>query len=111
MGMTDGITILNQTLIWEPRSEVLSFIMMILLIFGLIFWANTFDNIILRITIALGLCLIFCLVLYFGLNVKTGGYEYQAIISDDYPTQSLYEKYEVIRQEGKIWVLRDKEKK
>lgn len=111
MGMTDGITILNQTMVWEPRSEQLSFIMVILLIVGIIFWAYSYNNIVLRIIIAIVICLTFCLVLYFGLNVKTGRYEYQAIISDDYSAQSLYEKYEVIRQDGKIWALQDKEKK
>lgn len=109
MGMSDGITILNQTMVWEPRSEVLSFIMVILLIVGIIFLGYSYNNIVLRIIIAVGICLTFCLVLYFGLNVKTGRYEYQAIISDDYSAHSLYEKYEVVRQDGKIWVLRDKD--
>ena len=111
MGMNDGITILNQTIIWEPRSEVLSFIMVILLIFGIILLGYSYNNIILRIIIAMGICLTFLLVFYFGLNVKTGRYEYQAIISDDYPAHSLYEKYDVIRQDGKIWILQDKEAK
>ena len=39
----------------------------------------------------------------------TGRYEYQVTIDDAVSFTELYEKYEVIDQNGKIWTIRDKE--
>ena len=39
----------------------------------------------------------------------TGRYEYQVTIDDTVSFTELYEKYEVIDQNGKIWTIRDKE--
>lgn len=49
-------------------------------------------------------------MLYCGAEVPSGRLEYQVIISDDYPAKNLYEKYEVVKTEGKIWYIQDKEK-
>ena len=47
---------------------------------------------------------------YFEQDIPSGKLEYQIIISDDYSAKDLYENYEVIKTEGKIWYIRDKEK-
>ena len=39
----------------------------------------------------------------------TGRYEYQVIIDENVSFTELYEKYEVIGQNGKIWTIKDKD--
>lgn len=41
--------------------------------------------------------------------VPSGRYQYEVIISEDYPAIDLYEDYKVVEQRGKIWVIEDKE--
>ena len=109
---SDGIEILNQTMIYKTRSEGLSFIMAMLLVIGIllsIYYASDNRKILATVYIILSFSSLF-LITYFGTDVSTGRYEYQAIISEDYSASNLYDQYDVIRQEGKIWVLQDKEK-
>lgn len=112
MGMNNGIEILNQTMIYETRSEGLSYIMSMLLVIGIllaIYYASYKRKILTTVYIILSCSLLF-LMIYFGTDVSTGRYEYQAIISEDYSANNLFDQYDVIRQDGKIWVLQDKEK-
>ena len=41
---------------------------------------------------------------------NTGRYKYEATIDEDVPFTEVYEKYDVVKQKGNIWVLKDKEK-
>lgn len=41
--------------------------------------------------------------------VETGRYQYTALIDEVTPFVEIYEKYEVIDTNGKIWTLQDKE--
>lgn len=41
----------------------------------------------------------------------TGRYEYKVIFDETYPVTQLYEKYEIIDQDGKIWIIQEKESK
>lgn len=58
---------------------------------------------------------IFALILTMGIwapkDVPTGRYEYKVILDETYPATQLYEKYEVVGQDGKIWIIQDKESK
>ena len=40
---------------------------------------------------------------------NTGRYKYEATIDEDVPFIEVYEKYDVVKQKGDIWVLKDKE--
>ena len=40
---------------------------------------------------------------------NTGRYKYEATIDENVPFMEVYEKYDVVKQKGDIWVLRDKE--
>ena len=42
---------------------------------------------------------------------NTGRYKYEATIDEDVPFTEVYKKYDVVKQKGDIWVLRDKENK
>lgn len=44
-------------------------------------------------------------------DVPTGRYEYKVILDETYPATQLYEEYEVIGQDGKIWIIQEKESK
>jgi membrane protein implicated in regulation of membrane protease activity len=41
--------------------------------------------------------------------VETGRYKYTALIDEDTPFVEIYEKYEVIDMNGKVWTLEDRE--
>ena len=40
---------------------------------------------------------------------NTGQYKYEATIDKDVPFTEVYKKYDVVKQKGDIWVLKDKE--
>ena len=40
---------------------------------------------------------------------NTGRYKYEATINKDVPFIEVYKKYDVVKQKGDIWVLKDKE--
>lgn len=39
----------------------------------------------------------------------TGQYKYEATIDDNVPFIEVYKKYDVVKQKGDLWVLKDKE--
>ena len=43
--------------------------------------------------------------------VPTGRYEYKVTLDETYPATQLYEEYEVVGQDGKIWIIQEKESK
>lgn len=108
--------ILNSYPVLEVRNAILTVTCILLAIFVPIFIAaasEAFSNSNLKSIILTILILItfFVAAMYFGQEIPSGITEYQVILSDDYPAKDLYEKYEVIKTEGKIWYIRDKEKK
>ena len=44
-------------------------------------------------------------------DTPTGRYEYKVILDETYSATQLYEEYEVVGQDGKIWIIQDKESK
>ena len=53
-------------------------------------------------------CLMILGLLYVPKKTPTGRYEYKVILDESYPATELYENYEVIGQDGKIWIIQDK---
>ena len=41
-------------------------------------------------------------------NMPTGKYRYEIILKEDYPALEFYEKYKVIEQRGRVWIIEDK---
>lgn len=100
--------ILNKTDIYE--SNILSSVFIIgIVICFIIGCINQYNR---RGLIALMICVI-CL---FGLTISesfiekmpTGRYKYEVIIMDDYPAVELHEKYNIIEQRGRVWIIEDK---
>ena len=113
----NGINILNQTEIMEYTCEqnifysvlvIVLFISAILFVIGLVGsfkWPGIIGGILFLITsIIIG-----------TVNVEksknTGRYKYEVTIDDDVPFTEIYKKYDVVKQKGDIWVLKDKEVK
>ena len=73
--------------------------------------ADNCDSVIAGVILITLVFIVFLLpMIYYAKNEPIGITEYQVILSDDYSANELYEKYEVVKTEGKIWYIRDKEK-
>ena len=111
-----GINILNKTAIMEYTYEQNIFfavliivwcISAILVIIGFICnskWSTIIGGI---------LFLIICIVIGtvdLEKSKNTGRYKYEATIDKDVPFTEVYKKYDVVKQKGDLWVLKDKEK-
>lgn len=114
--MLEGITILNQVEIlqWRPHAIFACIMCFILLC-------------VFAITVAVGACIdrgklicvfgilgfaLFMIILLSIVNsqpsIPTGRYEYTVIIDDSVSFTDLYEKYNIVEQNGQLWTLRDK---
>ena len=112
-----GIDILSKTEIMarstviENAMNITLIIMVVSVLLGLIFMGIDYFRL---GCICLGLLLtsfITCLVLFATAHTyKTGRYQYKVTIDDSVSFNDLYEKYNVIDQDGKIFIIEDKEK-
>ena len=111
----NGINILNKTEIMEYTYEQHIFfavliivwcISAILVIIGLICESK-------RSTIIGGILFLISYITMCTVDLEksknTGRYKYEATIDKDVPFIEVYEKYDVVKQKGDIWVLKDKE--
>ena len=113
----NGINILNQKELMEYSFEanvffavlvIVWFISAIAFIIGLIGsfkWPEIIGGFLFLIT-----CIATCTV-DLEKSKNTGQYKYEATIDEDVPFIEVYKKYDVVKQKGDIWVLRDKEVK
>ena len=111
-----GINILNKTEIMEYTYEQNIFFAVLLIIcnisailfaIGIIIcnfkWLGIIGGILFLITcITMG-------AVDLEKSKNTGRYKYEATIDEDVPFIEVYEKYDVVKQKGNIWVLKDKE--
>lgn len=111
----NGINILNKTVIMEyTYAQHIFFAVLlivwcisaILIIIGLICdskWSTIIGGILFLITyIVIGAADL-------KKSKNTGRYKYEATIDENVPFIEVYEKYDVVKQKGDIWVLKDKE--
>ena len=109
--MIDGITVLNDEVITEiPTWFTIIFIACVIIIgiAGLIY--ETCDIsiagfVIVASTIVLGASFVGAVCN----EVPTNKHKYQVLISDDAKFKEIYDKYEIIKAEGEIYTIRDKE--
>lgn len=112
----NGINILNKTAIMEYTCAQHIFfavllivwsISAIIVIFGLICdskWSTIIGGILFLI-----ICIATCITDLEKSKI-TGRYKYEATIDENVPFIEVYKKYDVVKQKGDIWVLKDKEK-
>jgi len=110
--MIEGIEILAQSEIMTDSSWTAW--ILVLLAFGFVVFtgglSNNIDFLVFIGCIALSISIVGSLLMVI-INPKepTGKYEYQVTIDENVSFTELYEKYEVVDQNGKIWVIRDKD--
>ena len=106
--------ILNQTPIMEIAKEYLG----LAVVFGLTFVVSfifmlTTRFATLRNNIATIVCILSMLIsmvaLGFSPRVDTGRKRYEVTLNDTVSANEIFEKYDIIEQRGKIWVIEDKE--
>lgn len=109
----EGIEILNKTMITEPILHLFLLGIIGLIVGGGIFligwneqsdydWLNLICIIIGAIIFIAGIVCVFQ-------RKETGKYRYEAVIDENVSLQDIYERYNVIEQDGKKWILEDKE--
>lgn len=54
-------------------------------------------------------CVLICLILIIFVRVPTGKYEYKVTIDDSVSMNEFQEKYEIVKIEGKIYTIKEKE--
>lgn len=105
----EGVNILTQTEIMMP--SLMAFWALIFapicMLFGVITFI-VFGEWGFIIPAVIGICLYLSVPLGAWDTYPSGRYEYQATIDDTVTFTELYERYDVIGQDGKIWILEDK---
>lgn len=107
----DGIEILNKVDVLVPHTRAVMFIVFVGIVWALLFIMSAFiDGLVIHMYVCIGVLLItiVCTVA-FGRTEPSGRYQYEVTIDDSVSFTKLYEKYEVVEQKGKIWILEDKE--
>lgn len=108
-----GIEVLNKEPIYTMNIPVLivSLVLMfaLLSLIGFFFaWCDC-EDLFTFVAIAV---IVACFILCFTLGQKeTGRYRYEVTINDEVSFKELYEKYDVIEQKGKIYVIEEKEER
>lgn len=116
--MLEGIEILNQMEIttkaeWISRAVIICTVLMI--IFGITTITaaalnkDIFTIVMFILTVISVIAILIFIILDTKTNVPTGKYEYQVTINDNVSMTEFYEKYEIIKVEGKIYTIREKE--
>lgn len=114
--MIEGVTILSKEMIMEPdmRLSFIIFIFSILIIGTGVFISCLYHHIDSRgvtigcIITAIGI-IVYIVSLRLPAEVESGRYQYKATIEKSVSFNEVYEKYNVIEQDGNLWILEDKE--
>lgn len=106
-----GIEILSQKPITTENIHILVafFILMPALLLLIGFFMSLFDCEYLFTFVGIAVVVCFLLLyIKFG-QEETGRYRYEVTIDDNVAFKELYEKYDIIEQKGKIYVIEEKE--
>lgn len=113
--MLEGINVLSQTEIMKTPDWVnnVSLFLIMFAIFSVIMMF-IFISIEKRLTIIIGIVSVLSIVSILFINIftpwqPTGKYTYKVTIEDNVQLTEFYEQYEIIKQEGKIYTIREKE--
>lgn len=109
----EGIEILNKTMITETTGFAILGVLC-LIVGSVIFlggWNDGFDSDWLNvIAIIAGAVVFLAGVACAAYEKDTGRYQYEVTIDESVSITDVHEKYKVVEQKGKIWILEDKEK-
>ena len=105
----DGVTILNQTMVYEWPTWAFIVIIVMAIIFGIGISVIIEKDSIFGGLVTLISFLVAIVLALIDPKVETGLYKYEAIIDDDVSFTELYEQYDLIARRGEIYILQDKE--
>lgn len=107
----EGIEILNQVECLQYSTGAIYFLIGLGILWFVTFILSAFiDECKIPTYLITGLFMIsIILVSAFGKTEPSGRYQYEVTIDDSASFTELYEKYDVVKQKGKIWILEDKE--
>lgn len=108
--MIDGITILDTTSVWICNSAVLDILAILAAICSVLMLMSLInsDEAAIVIFFTITFIILSCSA---GIVYKIQGErvsEYKVTISDTVSFKDLYEKYEIVKQEGEIYTIREK---
>lgn len=114
--MIEGVTILSKEMIMEQdiRISFIIFIFGILIIGTGVLISCLYNHIDSRgatigcIITAIGI-IVYIVSLSLPTEVESGRYQYKATIEKTVSFNEVYEKYNVMEQDGNLWILEDKE--
>jgi hypothetical protein len=109
----EGIHILNTTVVMEMVSWYVPAIIAcgILLVVCCVISFEIYNHLVSTITIILGgvFAILAMVIACWAPKVETDRNRYEVTIDESVSLTDVYEKYDVIEQRGKIWILEDKE--
>lgn len=108
--MIKGIEILDKTRLYDMSTaswvSIIIFVLLAVVFFVLVFNNSKYDSLFLVLGLISSICaFIVPILLIKPINNK---YEYKVIINDSVSINELYDKYNIIEKEGKIWTIQDK---
>lgn len=120
MNVIEGVTVLNEIVIYKDVPAIISILTIIAIVGGALIIGMALadlglgDNIGFFIKLIIGIVLIILGIIglvYINKIIKqpTGDYEYQVSIDDTVVMSEFYENYEVIDVQGKIYTIREKD--
>lgn len=110
--MIEGIEILKKTRLYDfsTASWVSLIIFVILGVMFLILFSTLYNSKYELLFLVLGASFLVCAFIVPLLFIKpiSNKYEYKVIIEDSVSVNDLYDKYEIIKKDGKIYTIQDK---
>ena len=104
-----GIYILSKHTITETPNWVFIVLVLMIILLVLCFVSICTERLMgLFVPIGIASFIIICILIRYDFSEPTNKYEYKAIIDDSVSFNYLYDKYEIINKDGKIFTIRDK---
>lgn len=106
--MFEGITVLSQTELYDA-SMALVMIPAIIALFGFLFlgvWLGANRDAV--VVVSVMLAFVVALISYNANKYPTGEYEYECVIEESVSTTEFCERYEIVGQRGKIYIIKEK---
>ena len=113
----EGIYILNKTPVlvrpdWWVIGVIVSILLLVVFVAMTFIFAEIDSDGLSALFIGLSFCAFISIFACCSVEVPNtdGRYRYEVVIDENVPLKDIYEKYNIIEQNGKKWVIEDKEK-
>lgn len=113
--MIEGMTILTQTEIYKKPDWIVN-VVIVLAVISILSLIMSISCSSFKLEVSLGVISFICfiaLIIFMVIGEKnkfpTGRYEYQVTFDENVSIQEVYDKYEVLNVDEKLWTIKDKE--